>query len=88
VLYPAVVLPGIFSGILWSLADISWFIANQNLMIVVSFPIITTLPGVVASLWGIFVFKEIQGKRNILFLLLAFTLSITGVVLIALSKIV
>jgi len=88
VLYPSVVLPGIFSGILWSLADISWFIANQNLMIVVSFPIITTLPGVVASLWGIFVFKEIQGKRNILFLLLAFTLSITGVILIALSKIV
>jgi len=88
VLYPSVVLPGIFSGILWSLADISWFVANQNLLIVVSFPIITTGPGVIASLWGIFVFKEVVGKRNILILCLAFAITITGVILIALSKIV
>jgi len=87
VLYPSVVLPGILSGILWSMADISWFVANQNLLIVVAFPIITTGPGVIASLWGIFVFKEVQGRRNILILCLAFTITVTGVALIALSKI-
>jgi len=87
-LYPEVVLPGILSGILWSLADISWFVANDNLQVAVSFPIITTGPGIIASIWGIFAFKEIKGKRNLLILCGAFILSITGVILIALSKIV
>jgi len=85
-LYPQVVLPGILSGILWAIADISWFVANESLLVVVAFPIITTGPGVVASIWGIVAFREIKGKRNLGVLFLAFGLSVTGVILIALSK--
>jgi len=87
VLYPKVVIPAIISGVLWSLADISWFVANQNLLMVVAFPIIATGPGVVASLWGIFAFREVKGKRNLLILCLAFSFTIVGVIFIALSKI-
>jgi len=86
-LYPQAVLPGFLSGLLWAAADICWFVANVKLSIVVSFPIITTGPGVVASLWGIFVFREITGTRNFLILGLAFFISCVGVTLIALSKI-
>jgi len=87
VLYPKAILPGILSGIVWAIADISWFVANENLLLVISFPIIATGPGVVASIWAIFAFKEIKGRKNILILCGAFALSITGVILIALSKI-
>jgi len=87
VLYPKVVLPAMISGVLWSMADISWFVANQNLLMVVAFPIIATGPGVVASLWGIFAFREVKGKRNLLILCLAFGFTIVGVIFIALSKI-
>ena len=45
---------------MWAVADISWFIANSELNLVVAFPIIATGPGLVASLWGIFVFKVIS----------------------------
>eukprot|EP01119_Soliformovum_irregulare_P011423 TRINITY_DN2853_c0_g1_i1.p1 TRINITY_DN2853_c0_g1~~TRINITY_DN2853_c0_g1_i1.p1 ORF type:complete len:360 (+),score=72.67 TRINITY_DN2853_c0_g1_i1:268-1347(+) len=84
--YPQVILPAVASGALWAIADICWFVANTNLSFVVSFPMITTGPGVVASLWGIFAFREIVGFRNYLFLGGAFAVTITGVVLIALSR--
>jgi len=86
--FPQVILPGIVSGSLWAMAQIAWFVANEKLMIVIAFPIISTGPGVVASLWGIFAFKEITGKRNLGILGIAFLVSICGVILIALSKIV
>jgi len=87
VLFPQIVLPGIISGILWSAADISWFVANAKLDLVVAFPIITTGPGVVASLWGIFVFGEIKGAKNIAVLLCAFAATFTAVTMITLSKV-
>jgi len=86
VLYPQVILPALASGCLWAVAQCSWFIANQDLSMVVSFPIIATGPGVVASLWGVLLFREIQGVRNILLLVAAYLLTGTGVTLITLSK--
>jgi len=85
-LFPKLVLPACASGWLWSFAQVAWFVANQELQFVVSFPIITTGPGLVAALWGIFMFKEITGTRN--FLVLAGALSVTflGVGLIAASN--
>jgi len=86
-LYPQAVLPAIVCGGLWSIADICWFVANAKLDLVVAFPIITTGPGVVASLWGIFVFGEIKGRRNIAILLTAFVATFTAVAMITLSKV-
>ncbi|XP_020849737.1 transmembrane protein 144 isoform X3 [Phascolarctos cinereus] len=58
--YPQAILPGFFSGVLWAIASCCWFIANHSLSAVVSFPIITAGPGLIAAMWGIFVFKEIK----------------------------
>jgi len=85
--YPQVIIPAFCSGLLWAIADICFFVANSNLELVVSFPIISAGPGIVASLWGIFVFKEISGRRNISILLSAFLATIIAIVLITLSKI-
>jgi len=84
--YPGAILPGFLSGVMWAIADGAWFVANSALSEAVAFPIITTGPGVIASLWGVFVFKEIQGKRNLVILLFASTTAITGAILTGLSK--
>jgi len=59
-IYPKAILPGIISGIMWSIATICWFVANRSLSIPVAFPIITTGPPIIASLWGTVVFREIK----------------------------
>eukprot|EP01137_Pigoraptor_chileana_P016558 Opistho-2@73499 len=84
--YPRIILPAFISGVMWAIADTAWFIANQNLTQTISFPIITTGPGIVASLWGIIAFGEIRGMRNFIVLGSAFALTFTGVALTAVSK--
>lgn len=83
---PQMVLPALLSGVLWAMAQSAWFVANKNLGLSVAFPIITTGPGVVASIIGIIFFKEIQGSRNFMFLGAAFLLTLTGVICIAISS--
>ncbi|KAF4799479.1 Transmembrane protein [Turdus rufiventris] len=58
--YPQAILPGFASGVLWAIANCCWFLANHYLSAVVSFPIITAGPGLVAAMWGVLVFKEIK----------------------------
>ena len=79
-------LPSFLSGTVWSLAQIGWFIANSELAQVVSFPIVTTGPGVVGAIVGIVLYKEIQGQRNFIFLGLAILVTLVGCICIALSK--
>lgn len=83
--YPAAILPAFASGALWAVAMVAWFVANQNLSMTVTFPIITSTPGLVASLWGVLAFKEIRGKRNLLLLGAAFCLTLTACLLIGFS---
>ena len=83
--YPAAILPAFLSGGLWAVAMCAWFVANENLSMVVTFPIITSTPGLVASLWGVLAFKEIKGKRNLLVLGAAFCLTVTACLLIGFS---
>ncbi|XP_071976718.1 transmembrane protein 144 [Engystomops pustulosus] len=84
--FPQAILPGFISGILWAIANCCWFLANTYLSAVVSFPIITAGPGLVAALWGVLVFKEIKGMRNYLLLILAFCVVLSGSLLTAFSK--
>lgn len=56
----AATLPALCSGILWGLAQSSWFIANAALGEPITFPVVTTCPTVIATLLGVFVFKEIK----------------------------
>ncbi|XP_068134971.1 transmembrane protein 144 [Hyperolius riggenbachi] len=84
--YPKAILPGFISGFLWAIANCCWFLANNYLSAVVSFPIITAGPGLVAAMWGVLVFKEIRGNRNYLLLVLAFCIVLSGSLLTAFSK--
>ncbi|KAK3576890.1 hypothetical protein CHS0354_012948 [Potamilus streckersoni] len=84
--YPEAILPGAVSGLMWGIATSSYFVANKVLSEPVSFPIISTGPAIIAALIGLFVFKEIRGKRNLLILLLGFSVTITGALLAGLSK--
>lgn len=84
---PKFMLAATVAGFGWGLAQAGGFIANANLGLTTSFPIICTGPGVVGSLWGIFAFKEIRGLRNYLWLGAAFTLTFLGIILITLSKV-
>ncbi|XP_053559751.1 transmembrane protein 144 isoform X2 [Bombina bombina] len=85
--YPEAILPGFISGFLWAIANCCWFLANNYLSAVVSFPIITAGPGLIAAMWGVLVFKEIKGLRNYLLLGLAFCIVLSGSLLTAFSKI-
>ncbi len=44
----------------------------------VSFPIVATGPGVVAAIWGVCLFKEVKGTRNITILLTACFVAVVG----------
>lgn len=85
-LYPEITLPGFLSGCIWAVAQIGFFYANENLGMVVSFPLITVGPGLVGALWGVFVFREVVGLRNYLLLAGAFAFAIAASVCIALSN--
>ncbi|XP_035179852.1 transmembrane protein 144 [Oxyura jamaicensis] len=87
ILYPQAILPGFVSGVLWAIANCCWFIANNYLSAVVSFPIITAGPGLVAAAWGVLVFKEIKGLKNYVLLSLAFCIILAGSLSTAFSKV-
>jgi glucose uptake protein GlcU len=70
--YQDLIVPGFVSGVGWAIGQISWFIANDNLGLVVSFPIICLGPSIVGCLWSVFLFKEIRGVRNYALLLASF----------------
>ncbi|KAI2668600.1 Transmembrane protein 144 [Labeo rohita] len=78
---------GFLSGIMWGVATCCWFLANHYLSPVVSFPIITTVPGLIAALWGVVVFREVKGCRNYIVLIIAFCLVLSGALLTAFSKV-
>ncbi|XP_009323499.1 PREDICTED: transmembrane protein 144 isoform X2 [Pygoscelis adeliae] len=78
---------GFVSGVLWAIANCCWFIANHYLSAVVSFPIITAGPGLVAAMWGVLVFKEIKGLKNYVLLSVAFCIVLAGSLSTAFSKV-
>ena len=79
-------LPAFAAGAIGSMGSAAWFFANQNLGLVVSFPIIAAGPGVVSSLWGAIVFKEVHGLRNFIILGGAFLTVIAAAVFSSVAK--
>jgi len=86
IINPRIVVPGFISGIMWAIADTSWFYANSKLSLSVAFPLITSGPGFVAAMWGIFVYSEYSGTRNYTILAVAFMLTVSSDVMIAMSS--
>lgn len=62
------------------------FFANSFLGNVIAFPLISIGPGLVSALWAVFVFRELQGRKNYLLVTAAFALIATAATLMALSK--
>lgn len=72
---PEIMLPGFVSGVMWAIAQSCWFVANVQLGYSAAFPIILIGPGLIGSLWSVFLFKDIRGQRNYLLLLIYFVLA-------------
>lgn len=81
-----IILPGVGSGILWGIAQVGWFKANGALSYVIAFPIIVAVPGVLAAVWGVVLFGENRGRRNLSLLTSVILIQMFGVGIIALSK--
>jgi len=62
------------------------FVANGALGFAVAFPMITSGPGFIAALLGVFVFDEIKGSRNVAFLIAAGVLTGVANALIVMSR--
>ncbi|XP_068451383.1 transmembrane protein 144b [Clinocottus analis] len=84
--YSRAILPGLLSGLMWACGTYCWFLANNYLSAVISFPIITAGYSLVAALWGTMVFKEIKGLLNCFVFTLATCVVLTGCLLTILSK--
>ena len=72
---PQIIGPGFISGVMWAVAQSCWFVANVQLGYSAAFPIILIGPGLIGSLWSVFLFKDIRGQRNYLLLLAYFVLA-------------
>lgn len=85
VINPSVALPALASGIMWGVANIGFIVAISSLSSAVAFPIVSVLPGIVTSLWSLFLFREIQGRNNYIFLGIGMLVRILAAVLSGLS---
>ncbi|XP_023847686.1 transmembrane protein 144 [Salvelinus sp. IW2-2015] len=81
------ILPGFLSGLMWTLATYCWFLANNYLCAVVTFPIVCAGNCLVAGLWGSLVFKEVKGLVNCSIFLVASCVVLTGSILTAFSNV-
>lgn len=81
----AVVWPAIASGAIWGIAQIAWFKANEALSLVVAFPIVSSLPGIIGLLLGVCCLGELKTRRARLFAGLGVLVRVPGIILIALS---
>lgn len=84
--YSQAILPGLLSGLMWTLATYSWFLANNYLSAVNTFPIVSAGYGLIAALWGSLVFREVKGLASCLTFSLGSTVLIAGVLLITFSN--
>jgi glucose uptake protein GlcU len=73
------------SGAMWGIANIGFIVAISALTSSVAFPIVSVLPGIVTSLWSLFLFREIQGMRNYIFLGIGMLVRILAAALSGLS---
>jgi drug/metabolite transporter (DMT)-like permease len=84
--FTASIMPSILCGMMWMIATVSWMFMNSSLSLAVGYPVGAITPNLVSSIWSVFYFKEIQGRRNLLLLCIGLLLLIVSVVLILLSK--
>ncbi|EGG13892.1 transmembrane protein [Cavenderia fasciculata] len=84
--FPQTMLPSFISGVLWGVANCGLMVATQILGYTIGFPIGSSGPMVVSSLWSVLLFKEIQGTKNLLILLISFIFLGAGITCLSLSS--
>ncbi|KAI1715261.1 transmembrane family transporters domain-containing protein [Ditylenchus destructor] len=85
-LNPRIVLPSLSAGLVWSTGMVFYFLSLDNLSQSISGPIGSMLPGVIASAWSVFYFREIEPGRNLQLLCVAICVTISGAIAIGMSK--
>ncbi|CAJ0599693.1 unnamed protein product [Cylicocyclus nassatus] len=83
---PSGAVPTMIGGIIFAIGMSFFVIAIDNLDQAIAYPICAMAPNLVVLSWSILYFKEITGRRNLIFLASAYGLTLTGVILIAISK--
>lgn len=83
---PELTAPAFVSGVMWATAQSLAFLGSSAVGFVISFPIFSTIPGLIGSLWGILLFKEISGMKNYLAFAGAAILVSSSVVSVCLSQ--
>ena len=71
---------------MWGIAQAAWFVANRELSLAIAFPIISTMPAIIAASIGYFYFGEMQGERNVKLLIASNLMRIVSVLFIANSR--
>ncbi|KAI6654735.1 putative membrane protein [Oopsacas minuta] len=84
-IYPQALLPGIISGGIWATGTMVWIYVNGIVSTSISYPLVSSGPPIISSIWGILVFREIQGKVNLILFLSAFVFILCGILLVTLS---
>jgi len=79
------ILPSYISGAMWGVAQCGLMAATQILGYTTGFPIGSTGPLIVSSLWSVLYFREIRGRNNFLFLGGSFVLLFGGIIALSLS---
>mmetsp|Transcript_64655 Transcript_64655/g.166381 ORF Transcript_64655/g.166381 Transcript_64655/m.166381 type:complete len:459 (-) Transcript_64655:392-1768(-) len=80
-----IILPAMASGAMWAVGQVAWFQANVELSLVIAFPIISTLPGIISMFWGCLLFGELRSQRARRLALAGMCIRLPAVALIGLS---
>lgn len=83
---PKIVFPAMCSGMIWALGTVAWFEANGALGFSVTFPIISSLPSILALIIGVCCFGELRSRKSRGFALVGVLIRLPGVALIAASR--
>jgi hypothetical protein len=70
---------------MFAVATACFYLSVNALDQAISSPIGNCGPPIIASLWGVFFYKEITGRKNLVILCFGFAVSIVGAVLTGLS---
>lgn len=86
-IFPQSIVPSMICGVLWAIATVLFMITDAVLGMLVGQTVLVIGPIMVSSLWSVFVFREVQGTKNLSLLSIALSLNIISVVFIVLSQI-
>jgi glucose uptake protein GlcU len=83
---PEIPIPALLAGLIWAIAMCCLLSATSKLSASISYPISAMLPGCIAACWSIIYFKEIEGGKNLILMIVAILVTVSGAICIGASK--